>query len=68
MGTCTAAAAIFSLFLIWLMTRHGFAPGLYNDGEEDQRLSYEIIHLSILLIKDIRGTLYRRICLSTVIV
>ena len=60
MGTCTAAAAIFSLVLIWFMILQGLAPGLhcvsvYKCGKA------VFTYLSILLMKDIRGTLYLRI-------
>ena len=67
MGTWTAAAGIRSFVRIWFTIRHGLAPGL------DIIIIYvkescNATNLSILLMNEILGTLYRLIWRSTVVV
>jgi hypothetical protein len=58
MGIWTAAAGIRNFDLIWVTIRQGFAPGLRNCQIKRRTLAkLDSTHLSILLIKDIRGTL-----------
>jgi len=50
------------------MTRKGFEPALWISVLKCLSACRHITHRSILLMKATRGTLYRFICLSTVIV
>ena len=58
LGIWTAAAGIRNFDLIWFTIRQGFAPGLRNGQIEQRTLAgLDSTYLTILLMKDNRGTL-----------